>query len=527
MTLSTTVNVKTYTGDNSTVAFSFPYLFYANSDLVATVNGVVKVLDTDYTVTGAENPAGGTVTFMTAPATSAAIVLKRIVDYTQETDLENFDGNPADVTEKQFDLIVMQTQQLAEQADRGIYAPTGTALTTNEISGTINATSKLLSLSTDGPQVNNIDADDLTNLISIEDDISTVADISVNVTTVAGISSNVTTVAGISSNVTTVAGIAANVTTVAGISANVTTVAGISADVTTVAGIAADVTAAANNIPKANRTAIVAPTVNDDSSEGYSEGSLWVDTVTNTVYFCADPADGAAVWVTTSLADGSVTEAKLADNAVTLAKMAPGTDGNLITYDANGDPAYVATGTAGQVLTSNGAGAAPTMQDAAAGGKLINRWVATYTGNAALTTAIPHDNTIPTSSEGTEIISTSVQQAAAGNILRFTFIGSAALTRTTGTGTEYSGSAALFTDLSSSAVQVGSCSSFLATNNAYNGIGTISFQHEMSMGDTSSHTVSVRAGADTLGSMRFNYYKATALFGGVQSAVLIIEEIEP
>ena len=42
--------------------------------------------------------------------------------------------------------------------------------------------------------------------------------------------------------------------------------------------------------------------------------------------------------------------------------MAGGTDGNLITYDTNGDPAYVATGDATEVLTSNGAGAAPTFQ---------------------------------------------------------------------------------------------------------------------------------------------------------------------
>ena len=60
-----------------------------------------------------------------------------------------------------------------------------------------------------------------------------------------------------------------------------------------------------------------------------------------------------------------------ADNSITLAKMASGTDGNLITYDASGDPAYVATGTADQVLTSNGAGAAPTMQDATGGSNEI------------------------------------------------------------------------------------------------------------------------------------------------------------
>jgi hypothetical protein len=56
------------------------------------------------------------------------------------------------------------------------------------------------------------------------------------------------------------------------------------------------------------------------------------------------------------------------DNSVTLAKMAGGTDGNLITYDASGDPAYVTTGTSGQVLTSGGTGVAPTFQAAAAGG---------------------------------------------------------------------------------------------------------------------------------------------------------------
>ena len=42
--------------------------------------------------------------------------------------------------------------------------------------------------------------------------------------------------------------------------------------------------------------------------------------------------------------------------------MASGTDGNIISYDASGNPVAVATGTAGQVLTSAGAGAPPTFQ---------------------------------------------------------------------------------------------------------------------------------------------------------------------
>lgn len=50
---------------------------------------------------------------------------------------------------------------------------------------------------------------------------------------------------------------------------------------------------------------------------------------------------------------------------IDVADLADGTDGELITWDASGNPATVPTGTSGQVLTSNGAGAAPTFQNAA------------------------------------------------------------------------------------------------------------------------------------------------------------------
>jgi hypothetical protein len=65
---------------------------------------------------------------------------------------------------------------------------------------------------------------------------------------------------------------------------------------------------------------------------------------------------------TAKIADVNVTTAKIADDAVTLAKLAAGTDGELITWDASGNPAAVAVGTATHVLTSNGTGAAPTFQ---------------------------------------------------------------------------------------------------------------------------------------------------------------------
>jgi|6_EtaG_2_1085325.scaffolds.fasta_scaffold73643_2 uncharacterized protein GlcG (DUF336 family) len=57
----------------------------------------------------------------------------------------------------------------------------------------------------------------------------------------------------------------------------------------------------------------------------------------------------------------------LDDDIISLAKLASGTDGNLITYDASGNPVAVATGDDGQVLTSAGAGQ-PCAFEAAAGG---------------------------------------------------------------------------------------------------------------------------------------------------------------
>ena len=62
---------------------------------------------------------------------------------------------------------------------------------------------------------------------------------------------------------------------------------------------------------------------------------------------------------------------EVADDAITLAKMASGTDGNIISYDASGDPVAIATGDDGQVLTSTGAGSPPAFEDAAGGGKIL------------------------------------------------------------------------------------------------------------------------------------------------------------
>ena len=85
------------------------------------------------------------------------------------------------------------------------------------------------------------------------------------------------------------------------------------------------------------------------------------------------------------LPDGIVDAGTLADNAVGLAQMAGGTDGNIITYDTSGNPAVVATGSDGQILTSAGADAVPAFEEAAGGNSPYMTIRKTYSNRQTIT----------------------------------------------------------------------------------------------------------------------------------------------
>lgn len=131
MTVSSSLNRKDYNGDGVTTAFAFPFLFFQNSHLVvietvvATGLETVLTLGTHYTVTGAANPAGGTVTRLAAPATGTRLTILRQVPATQESDYIANDPFPAETLEQNLDLGVMLDQQLAELDNRALHFPRG------------------------------------------------------------------------------------------------------------------------------------------------------------------------------------------------------------------------------------------------------------------------------------------------------------------------------------------------------------------------------------------------------------------
>lgn len=119
MTVSTTTSRIAYNGNGVTLAFAFPYLFLADTDLDVYVDGALKALTTDYTVSGAGADAGGTVTFLVAPgAGSGNVVIVRDPDLLQSTDLPPNDPFPANSVERMSDKLTLIAQRLYDLITR-------------------------------------------------------------------------------------------------------------------------------------------------------------------------------------------------------------------------------------------------------------------------------------------------------------------------------------------------------------------------------------------------------------------------
>ncbi|MDP2206394.1 MAG: hypothetical protein Q8K65_08815 [Alphaproteobacteria bacterium] len=156
----------------------------------------------------------------------------------------------------------------------------------------------------------------------------------------------------------------------------------------------------------------------------------------------------------------------------------------------------------------------PTRDQGLPAGSIIGSAHAVYTTHAALTALVPHDNTIPQPSEGTQILSAVLTPQSAGNRVRIRFSGFACA----------SGNIPIIAFLSidgGPAVQVVS-----AYGNSAGQALHIGFEFEHTAEDTAAHTYSVRIGPGSSGNVRMNGTSASRLFGGAAAATLTVEEIK-
>jgi len=104
------------------------------------------------------------------------------------------------------------------------------------------------------------------------------------------------------------------------------------------------------NIATANYSATSAPTANDDSGDGYSIGSWWVNVTSDEAYLCVDATVGAAVWTKISVDVPSEIVALLAGQSVSMASLTlSGGTANGVLY-LNGSK----VATSGSALTFDG-----------------------------------------------------------------------------------------------------------------------------------------------------------------------------
>jgi len=160
MTVSSTTSKVSYTGNGSTTAFAVPFYFLAAADLQVILRSgtteTVQVLTTNYTVSGAGNEAGGTVTMLVAPAAAVTVTIRRNIAATQETDLLPNDRLPAESLETALDKVTMLTQQLGEESARSLKFPASDAAMSAQLPVAAARASKVLSFDSSGNPVANI-----------------------------------------------------------------------------------------------------------------------------------------------------------------------------------------------------------------------------------------------------------------------------------------------------------------------------------------------------------------------------------
>jgi hypothetical protein len=141
MTVSSDLNRISYAGNGSTTVFPVNYYFLENSHLLVVLRSAagvetIQTLTTNYTVIGAGNEAGGSVTMLIAPPASTTLVIQRDVPATQETDYLANDPFPAESHERALDKLTMLAQQNESANNRSIKIPiteTSNTLLPNQI----------------------------------------------------------------------------------------------------------------------------------------------------------------------------------------------------------------------------------------------------------------------------------------------------------------------------------------------------------------------------------------------------------
>ena len=148
MTVSTTIIKNFHNGNGSATNFAYQFRILQDTDLLVIIRTnstgaeATKTLSTHYTVAGAGDASGGSITFTAGniPASGETVVIRRNVPQTQAIDYIANDPFPAETHEEGLDRGTMVAQQVAEESDRSIKLSRTNTMTSTEF--TVGATDR-------------------------------------------------------------------------------------------------------------------------------------------------------------------------------------------------------------------------------------------------------------------------------------------------------------------------------------------------------------------------------------------------
>lgn len=473
MTVSTNTKKNTYSGDGTTVNFQFTFPILNQSNLLVQIEnsaGVIttQTITTDYTVSGTGNDTGatnfdsGTVTFGTAPLNTDTVIILRAMPFLQETDYVENDEFPAESHEAALDELTMMALELAEKNDRTMLFPPTVTGFESTVPNPVPNGDKYLKVNAAGTAWEYQTLGSTAGLGNVSDDLTP----------------------SLGGDLDT-----------AGFNISFDTSKGILDENGNEQLMFTTTSSAVNYLDVANAATATSPTLAAKGSD--TDVGIAFQVKGNEAYsFLGTSSTSAAVRLYEDADNGS--------NFIAL--KAPDSVSSNTTLTLPG-----ADGTSGQFLTTNGSATLafsstppyPTLV------KYATASNATYTSG---TTSIPLDDTIPQSSEGTEILTATITPTASNSNLVIT------VTVPHSPSTANTLMMAVFRDSGASAVATYAQSTAL---NTY--MMTTSFRFVVPASSTSATTFKLRVGTNA-GTWYINGDSAGRKFGGIAAVNMIIEE---
>ncbi len=125
MTISSTDNKSTHTGDGIVTQFDYDFRVDLSTELKVYLDTTEQGHLSGYSIAGVGDAGGGSITFATAPDSGVIVTLVGEPEAKQEVQFDSQDPFPATIVEQVLDKLTRLVHMAMENAGRAIQAPQG------------------------------------------------------------------------------------------------------------------------------------------------------------------------------------------------------------------------------------------------------------------------------------------------------------------------------------------------------------------------------------------------------------------